>query len=554
MLTVNHIETIRRKVLIEGLSQREVARELKHSRNTIKNAIANPSPRKYRLTKDRARPALEPVREIVEAWLKADLEQPVKQRHDATRIYQRLVTEYQYHGSYGTIQRHVRRWKQQNNYNSRERYIPLEFKLGEEAQVDWGEAVVVLGGEQRTLNFFCIRCAYSRAIYVRAYEHQDQVSFLDGHVRAFEFLGGVPRRMAYDNLKTAVISVGRGKERTLNAKFIELRSHYLFESRFCNVAKGNEKGHVENLVKHVQRSFLTPVPKFATLGEVNDFLETACRQELLRPIVNTTSSSNTDETEVVAEASVPPKSLTIGDQLAEERPKFLPLPSQPFAACIDIPTTVSKQCLVRVDNCDYSVPSEYAYQDCLVRKYVDRIEIIYACMLVATHAVARSNQRFQLDPWHYLDILERKPGALNNGRPFANDAFGADLSLMHRELQERRKDDGNKEFIRILMLGKLYRPEEFCEAVSYCVKMRAFSADAVECTLRNHPLDTPRIRLDLSNQPELSHSGDGIRSAADYDRLYQLQADSDPFRRMTDDDACSIGRLPENSEAAHDAA
>jgi hypothetical protein len=211
-------------------------------------------------------------------------------------------------------------------------------------------------------------------------------------------------------------------------------------------------------------------------------------------------------------------------------------------------------CLVRVDGCDYSVPSKYAYQDVVVRKYVDHIQIIYACMMVVTHVRAACGQKYQLDPWHYLDVLERKPGALQNGRPFMNDAFGADLTLLRRELEQRYESDGTKQFINVLLLAKKHPIAEVCEAVSRCVEIRAFSVDAVECMLRNQPLDATRERLNLSNQPELQNFGDGIRSAADYDLLYQLQATSLPSERINDDDSTAAGGLPEDIEITHHAA
>lgn len=363
MLTVAQNELIRRKVLVDGMSQRAVAQELGHSRKTVKKALEHAVPPGYRRHEPRSRPVLEPVRAIIEAWLEADRSRPRKQRHTAQRIYERLRDEHQFAGSYSPVQRFVAEWNRRQGLLTSEVFVPLVFAPGEEAQVDWGEATVLLGGHERTLQFFCVRFAFSRAVYVRAYERQDQISFLDAHVRAFEFFGGVPKRLAYDNLKTAVIRVGRGRERDLSQKFLELRSWYLFDTRFCNVASGNEKGHVENLVKRVQRTFLTP------------------------------------------------------------------LPQQPFAACAEVTTRIDKFSTVRFDNCSYSVPVEHAYQPCVVRGYLDRIEILCEHECVATHARGTVAEQYVLEPGHYLPLLRRKPGLLHNGRPeLANVGNGIRLA------------------------------------------------------------------------------------------------------------------------------
>lgn len=221
MLTVAQYELIRRKVRVDGLSQRVVARELGHSRKTVKKALEHPLPLGYRRKQPRRPPVLEPVTAIIEAWLEADRERPRKQRHTAKRVFERLRDEHQFAGSYSPIQRFVASWKRRQGLQTSDVFVPLVFAAGEEAQVDWGEASVLVNGQQRTLQFFCVRLAFSRATFVRAYERQDQVSFLDGHVRALAFFGGVPKRLTYDNLKTAVIRVGRGRERDLKMGILD---------------------------------------------------------------------------------------------------------------------------------------------------------------------------------------------------------------------------------------------------------------------------------------------------------------------------------------------
>jgi len=211
MLTVVDYELIRRKHFVDRLSGRAIAKERGHSRKTVAKALANAVPPGYRLSEPRLRPAIERYRPIIDAWLEEDRSRPRKQRHTAQRIYERLRDEHEYPGSPSSVRRYVASRKTGQG----EVFMPLYFAPGEEAQVDWGEATVIENGVQRKVPLFCMKLCHSHAVFVRAYERANLESFLDGHVRAFAFFGGVPKRIAYDNLKSAVVYVGRGRERRL---------------------------------------------------------------------------------------------------------------------------------------------------------------------------------------------------------------------------------------------------------------------------------------------------------------------------------------------------
>jgi len=536
MLAVAHYEVIRRKVLVDGMSQRAVAKELSHSRKTVKKAVAQGVPPGYRRKRPRSRPVLEPVQSIIEAWLEADRKQPRKQRHTAQRVFERLRKEHEFTGSYSPVQRFVAGWKRRQGLLSSEVFVPLVFAAGEEAQVDWGEATVRIGGQERVLQFFCVRMAFSRATFVRAYERQDQVSFLDAHVRAFEFFGGVPKRLAYDNLKTAVVRVGRGRERDLNAKFVELRNWYLFDTRFCNVASGNEKGHVENLVKRVQRTFLTPLPEVSSLEELNRQLQRDCETELDQ----TTRDPRGGE------------ARTSRELFAEEKVQLLPLPQQSFAACEEITTRIDKFSVARFENCWYSAPVEWAHQPCVVRGYLDRVEIFCEHAWVATHARGQVAEQYVLEPRHYLPLLFRKPGALHNGRPFQGEPFGSDFALLRRELEYRYAADGTQQYLRVLRLLTEHPEADVRAAVARCVALRAFNADAIESALRNAPLNLPASRLDLSDRPELVQIGSGIRLAADYDALFDAQREAQVEAAHVEDSQASRMALAPGQETLAD--
>lgn len=501
MLTVVDYELIRRKHFVDGQSIRSIAKELGHSRKAVAKALRHAAPPGYQQTKPRAKPAIDGYRAIIDGWLAGDAARPPKQRHTARRVFERLRDEHGFTGSECTVRRYVASRRPKPT----EVFVPLVYAPGEEAQVDWGEGVVIVNGEERKVQLFCMRLCHSRHTFVRAYERANMESFLDGHVRAFEFFGGVPRRLGYDNLKSAVVRVGRGRERRLNERFLTLRSWYLFDTRFCNVERGNEKGHVENLVKRAQRTFLTPLPEVTALEALNVHLADACHRELGR-----TTAEGRSHAEL----------------FAAEQACLLPLAANRFPACEQRSTHVDKQALVQFDNHAYSVPARWAYHPCVVRGFVDRVEIVCEHQCVATHARSYGADPYVLDARHYLPVLERKPGVLDQGRPFQGDPWGADFGLLRRELEYRLGPDGTRQFIRVLLLLTSHPEHEVRAAVAHCVARRTFNVDAIIAAMRDEP--TPRCspRLDLSQHPELAAVGEGLRSTAIYDALTRDQEEA----------------------------
>ena len=494
MLTVADYELIRRKFFLDQESARAIAKELGHSRKTVAKALAHPIPPGYRRSQPRKRPVIERYQPIIDAWLEEDQSRPRKQRHTAQRIYERLRDEHGYAGSASSVRRYVA-WRKRGRG---EVFLPLCFAPGEEAQVDWGEATVIQQRVERKVQLFCMKLCHSHVVFVRAYERENLESFLDGHVRAFAFFGGVPRRIAYDNLKSAVAYVGRGRERRLNRRFVELRSWYLFDSRFCNVAKGNEKGHVENLVKRSQRTFLTPLLEIQDLDALNAKLLEDCLAELKR------TDREGQSYRALWEA---------------EKPCLLPLPAEAFPACREQSSIVDKQSLVQFDEHLYSVPVRWAHHPYVLKGFVDRVEIFCEQQRVAVHGRSYAPQRFVLEPRHYLPLLERKPGSLDQARPFRGNPWGEDFAMLRRELEYRSGDEGTRQFIRVLLLMTKHPEAEVRQAVGLCVRRRAFSVEAIVAAMRNEPLAAPVRRLDLAHRPELVGVGEGIRPASLYDAL-----------------------------------
>lgn len=496
MLTVEHYELIRRKHFIDGMSARAIAEELGHSRKTIGKALKHAVPPGYRRSLPVPCPVMDKFVSIVDAWLEQDRQRPAKQRHTAQRIFERLRDEHEFKGSSSTVRRYIHK----SRACQAEVFMPLAFAPGEEAQVDWHEGWIIERGIERKAQFFCMRLCYSKASFVRAYERADLVSFLDGHAKAFEYFRGVPRRLAYDNLKSAVTQVKRGGVRELNKRFIELRSWYLFDTRFCNVARGNEKGDVENLAKRSERQYLTPLPEVSSLIELNEHLRVSCQHDLQM----TGPRPHADRTR---------------EQLLEEDRRGLRALAGPsFEACQRIDTTIDKRSLVTVDTNAYSAPVRWAHHAVQVKLFVNRVELWCESQQVAAHERGYGKGQFILEPTHYLNLLRTKPGSLDNARAFKGEPWGSDFDLLRRELEYRYEDEGTKKFIAVLLLFTTHEEQEVRRAVHRCVSRRAFSDEAVLGVLLHEPV-TPTRRLDLSHRPDLMIVSDGIRPAAIYDRL-----------------------------------
>jgi transposase len=388
-------EAIRKAKFKDGKSNRRIANELGISRNTVKRVVTQPkvSVPVYTRTKPLTLPVMGPYLGIIETWLREDAKAPRKQQHTGKRIYDRLVEEYQFVGSYRRVLEVVAQYRQK----PQEVFAPLAFKPGEMAQVDWIEDLrVVIAGKPCKVQVLNLVLNYSGGVYCEAFPHARQEAFFQGHRHAFEYWGGVPNTLTYDNLKSAVTKILEGHNRDENQRFVAFRSAYLFDSRFCNPARGNEKGRVENMVKFVQHNLFTPIPQVESFAELNQLLRQRCDAYLQK-----TQSRQTE---------------TVGARLEAEKSHFLPLPQFPPECCRILPVKVSKTSLVQFETNRYSVPSEYAHQTVWLKAFVDRVEITSKEKTVATHV--RLNGKFEeaIRFEHYARVLERKPGAAQHLR------------------------------------------------------------------------------------------------------------------------------------------
>ena len=430
MIQVEEKETIRRLYFIRRHSIRQIARERHHSRKTVRKALLDASVPEYRLSKPKPCPAIGPFRAIIESWLEQDKHSPRKQRHTAHRIYDRLVSEYGFSGSERTVRHHVSKLK----VDFEELAIPLEFDPGADAQCDWGEALVYMDDEPVIAQVFCMKLSYSGKPFVMGFPTQRQEAFFEGHDQAFNWFGGVPARISYDNLTTAVRRVLEGRNRQEQQAFIAFRSHYVFDSRFATVATPREQGRVESLVGFMRRNYFVPVPRVSSFAELNRMLlERLAADEGRR---------------------VPGKGMTIGQAWEEEKSKLIPLPRFPHRCCISRPVKANRLSLVNFDNNRYSVPVEYGMSKLNLHAYAWKVEIACGDRVVASHERCYGKDQDVMQVEHYLPLLLERPGAFPYARPVRHwDMPDVYQELLDR-LRERHNGDGASHFLRVLMLTR----------------------------------------------------------------------------------------------------
>jgi transposase len=470
---------IRRLVLTKELSQRAACEKYQLGWHTLKKILAHPAPPGYQQSKPRPKRKLARFLPIIHQILEEDRQAPKKQRHTAKRIFQRLRDEHGFQGGQTVVKDAVRAWKQSHQ----EVFLPLSHPAGE-AQVDFGEATVQLNGVERKVALFVMTLPYSGAIFIQAFPRECTETFLEGHRRAFEYLGGVPRRISYDNSAIAVIEVLKGRERKLTQEFLRLQSHYLFQEHFCLVRRANEKGHVERLVGFARRNFLVPVPQVASLEVLNQQLRERCSADLAER----------------TRGKPAPKS----NLLREDQAAFLPLPKQSFEARRVEDRTVDSQSLVRFDDNEYSVPVPDAHRKLIVVATVEEVRLVYEDRLVARHTRCWERERTFFEPIHYLALLERKPGGIDYARPLENWQLPDSFALLRRRLEAADIQQGTRSYIRVLRLLEKFSLAQLAAAVEYALDMDVIDADSIR-TIVEHRSDQPVKLFPLDGRPHLAH-------------------------------------------------
>lgn len=475
---------------VKGLSLRAIARLTGFHRSTIRKMLSEGAGPGYRRASAPVRPVLGPFLPIIDAILEQDRQAPPKQRHSARRLWERLRDEYGYPGGYTQVSDYVR----QRRERSREAFVPLAFEPAT-AQVDWGEAWAWQDSQRRKVQAFVMTLPVSGARFVALFPRQTLEFFLEGHRRAFRFFGGVPRRILYDNLKSAVVQVQRGRARVLNRTFEAFARHHLFEPSFCNVARGNEKGHVENGVKWMQRTLMTPLPHFSDWGEFNVRMARACRQRM--------------------EQCGARQSASAVQRLEEERPHLLPLAPGRESLGGKASWTVSSLCLVRFDNNDYSAPCAFAHGNVTVQADVARVRIyagetIHAqAPLIAEHRRCHERYRMVYDPLHYLPLVQHKPRALEDGAPMRQlrEQLPECFEVLRRRMERGQiHSRGTRDYIAVLRLLEKYPLGRLRRAVERALELGVEHSEAIRHLLLCPPERVP-TPLDLSGRSHLAGYG-----------------------------------------------
>jgi len=472
------------------MSRREAAKQFGISRESVKKMLSFSVPPGYRRSAPVRRPKLDGFTEIIEQWLRDDLGQRTKQRHTAKRVFERLRDEHGFTGGYTIVKDYVR----EHRRRGREMFVPLHHPPGH-AQADFGEATVVIGGVERTAHFFAFDLPQSDACFVRAYPAATAEAWVDGHVHAFAFFGRVPQSVLYDNdrcLVARILPDGTRKRATLFSGFL---SHYLIRDRYGRPGKGNDKGAVEGLVGWARRTFMVPLPRFATWDDFNAWLEAQCRKrqaEILRGHAE-----------------------TIGERLTRDLEAMADLPAAPFDACDQATGRVSSQALVRYKTNDYSVPVAYGHRDVWIRGYVDAVVIGCGGEIVARHPRCYDREDMIFDPVHYLPLIEKKIGALDQAAPLAGWDLPPEFQTLRRLMEARMIKAGRREYVQVLRLLETFELDDLHAAVKAALRLGAVGFDAVKhlllCRVEKRP-----PKLDLDVYPYLPRATVARTSAASY--------------------------------------
>jgi transposase len=467
---------IRRKVLVEGASKRSIHRDYGIGHQALTKILANAEPPGYQMAEIRRKPVLGPHLATIEQILADDNEAPPKQRHTARRIFDRLRDEYGYTGCYSQVQTAVKNAKA----HSKEAFVPLSHPPGH-AQFDFGEATVEIAGERTKAALGVITLPYSDTYFLSAYPRECTETFQAAHVAGFEFFGGVPRRISYDNTTIAVTKV-MGRERELTRGFLTLESHHLFDHHFCRVGRGNEKGHVENHVGYSRRNLLVPVPSFSSWSVLNEYLAAACYADLFRRVRG--------------------KVGTKAERLVDDRSAMLALPSEAFEPRRVVQGHANSLSLVRFDRNDYSVPTAYAHHEVSVIGGIEEVAITSGTDVIARHPRHWGKERTRFDPLHYLALLERKPGALDFARPLENWELPGCFTTLRRRLEADLGDKGTREFIKVLRLLENATLRGLTRAVESAITIGATGSDAIALILMHHA-EQPVGLFSLDGHPHL---------------------------------------------------
>jgi transposase len=498
MLVVETIGRIRRGYFVQGRTIKAIARELKISRNTVRRVLRSGGTSFTYQRSVQPRPKLGEWTRELERLLAENEERAKRERVDLIRIFEELRS-HGYAGGYDAVRRYARSRQQRQGHGSSEAFVPLSFAPGEAYQFDWSHEVVLISGVTVSVKVAHVRLCHSRMPFLRAYPRESQEMVFDAHDRAFGFFRGACARGIYDNMKTAVEAVFIGKDRTFNRRFLQMCSHYLVEPTACTPAAAREKGQVENQVGVLRDRLFKPRRRFASRAEMNAWLIDQCVS--------------------YAKAHRHPEftDRTIWEVFEDERLQLVPYAGR-FDGFHAVPAAVSKTCLVRFDNNRYSVMAKTVGRPVEVHAYAERIVTRQDGEVVGEHARCFGRGRTVYDPWHYVPVLARKPGALRNGAPFKIWALLGALGRVRQKLNAVA--DGDRQIVDILgavLSDSLSSVEAACaEALDSGV----FSSDVILNILSRRRHAPPPVTIITPDALELRHPP--LADCTRYDRLRRL--------------------------------
>jgi transposase len=495
MLVVETIGRIRREHFVKGKTIKEIARALNISRNTVRKVLRSGATSFAYEREVQPRPKLGQWREALDRLLTANAAKASRERLTLIRIFEEL-RGLGYEGGYDAVRRYAKGWSRAHRAMTADAYVPLSFAPGEAYQFDWSHEIVVLSGVTVTVKVAHVRLCHSRMLFARAYPRETQEMVFDAHDRAFAFFRGACARGIYDNMKTAVETVFVGKDRLYNRRFLQMCGHYLVDPVACTPAAGWEKGQVENQVGLVRERFFTPRLRVKSYEELNAWLLDRC-----------VAYAKAHRHPELAER-------TVWEVFEAERQRLVPYAGR-FDGFHALPAAVSKTCLVRFDNNKYSVNACAVGRPVEIHAYADRIVIRQEGRIVAEHRRSMGRGETVYDPWHYVPVLARKPGALRNGAPFKDWVLPGALERVRRKLAGSH--DGDRQMVDILaavLTDGLTAVEAACAAA---LAEGVHSADVVLNILARRRDPGPPITILAPDALKLRHAP--IADCARYDRL-----------------------------------
>ena len=495
MLVVETIAKIRRAYFVHQKPIKEICRELRISRKVVRKVIRSGATEFRYERETQPFPKIGPWRDRLDSLLLENEAKSSREQLTLVRLFEEL-RGFGYEGGYDAVRRYVKSWRKERGATLAQAYVPLTFAPGEAYQFDWSHEIVVVNGVTTTVKVAHLRLCHSRMLFVRAYPRETQEMVFDAHDKAFAFFKGACARGIYDNMKTAVETIFVGKDRQYNRRFLQMCGHYLVEPVACTPASGWEKGQVENQVGLVRERFFTPRLRFKSYEELNAWLLDKCV--------------------AYAKAHRHPEiaDKTIWDVFEEERPKLVPLRGR-FDGFHAVSAAVSKTCLVRFDGNKYSVKASAVGRPVEVQAYANRIVIRQDGAIVGEHERRFGRDETSYNPWHYVAVLTRKPGALRNGAPFKDWVLPAAMEKIRRKL--KGSPDGDRQMVKILAAVLVDGLSEVEAACAEAIEQGVHSADVILNILARRRDPGPPLTILTPDALKLRHAP--LADCARYDQL-----------------------------------